>query len=437
MAQMTLNPPDPMIAQYMAQHPMHAVVAPLGPPPKPLSMADMAGMGDQAMPTMSAQTPQVRGMTPLEQYQDSEGKRMTADLGKDANPYGSPTNHPGVLGKFLHGLSVATGGPNRRQFEEENLGKQLEGEQKEQSAEGLQNATAEHTRAETPEVAPNAESLRALQGAETGHAEAETETLGKPQLEIHDTEDGPILVNKSTGVGQHVTVDGQPVGPKLKLTESQPIIDPSDNRPHTYMLDENGNKKIDLGVHYERPISVNAGSEKNLWSVPQPDGSKKVVELRPGDTIPSGAVSLSGQSQQNSKEGSADAPTISALKFANDYLASGAFTGPSDEALQDQFFQMAKPSTGFRMNQAQIDQLHNMTSWMNSVRGRLYHATNGVWFAPEQRTQIVKTMNDLGKSKGINPGSAQEPQRPANVPAGYTFNANGPKGAGWYAPTTK
>ena len=180
---MTLNPPDPMIAQYMAQHPMHAVVAPLGPPPKPLSMADMAGMGDQAMPTMSTQAPQVRGMTPLEQYQDSEGKRMTADLGKDANPYGSPTNHPGVLGKFLHGLSVATGGPNRRQFEEENLGKQLEGEQKEQSAEGLQNATAEHTRAETPEVAPNAESLRALQGAETGHAGAETTALENPAEE--------------------------------------------------------------------------------------------------------------------------------------------------------------------------------------------------------------------------------------------------------------
>ena len=173
MAQMALNPPDPMIAQYMAQHPMHAVVAPLGPPPKPLSMADMAGMGDQAMPTMSTQAPQVRGMTPLEQYQDSEGKRMTADLGKDANPYGSPTNHPGVLGKFLHGLSVATGGPNRRQFEEENLGKQLEGEQKEQSAEGLQNATAEHTREETNEMPGKTQSEEGLQGAEASKDTAE------------------------------------------------------------------------------------------------------------------------------------------------------------------------------------------------------------------------------------------------------------------------
>jgi hypothetical protein len=32
-------------------------------------------------------------------------------------------------------------------------------------------------------------------------------------------------------------------------------------------------------------------------------------------------------------------------------------------------------------------------------------------------------------------GGGQEPPRPANVPDGYQFNANGPKGAGWYAPT--
>ncbi len=152
------------------------------------------------------------------------------------------------------------------------------------------------------------------------------------------------------------------------------------------------------------------GSEKNLWSVPQPDGSHKVVALRAGDTIPNGAVSLAGYSTQSSKEGTADAPTTSALKFANDYLASGKYTGPSDEALQDQFFQMAKPSTGFRMNQAQISQLHNMASWMNSAEGMAYHASTGTWFAPEQRKEIVQTMNDLAKSKGINTASGAAPK---------------------------
>lgn len=148
-------------------------------------------------------------------------------------------------------------------------------------------------------------------------------------------------------------------------------------------------------------LAAQNSGEKNLWSVPQPDGSLKVVSLKAGDTIPKGAVSLSGQSSANGKEESADAPTVAALKFANNYMAGGKFTGPSDEALQDQFFQMAKPSTGFRMNQAQIDQLHDMTSWIQGNEGQAYHAEYGTWFAPEQRQQIVQTMNDLAASKGI------------------------------------
>jgi hypothetical protein len=158
-----------------------------------------------------------------------------------------------------------------------------------------------------------------------------------------------------------------------------------------------------------------------------------VVSIQAGDTIPAGAVSLSGQSSENLKSGGADAPTIDALRYANDYLQSGAFTGTSDEALQDQFFQMAKPSTGFRMNQAQIDQLHKMSSWMNSLEGWAYHKAKGTWFAPEQRQQIVQTMNDLAKSKGIDPtklppaggGAAQAPA------AANTGGAGPGQGAGF------
>lgn len=121
-------------------------------------------------------------------------------------------------------------------------------------------ATAGKTEAETPEVAPNAESTRNLQGAEVGHVEAETGAIKNPALEVHDTEQGPLLINRQTGVAQHVSLDGQPVGPKLNLKESQPVMGP-DNKPHTYMLDDKGNKIVDLGVHYERPqnVNVNAG----------------------------------------------------------------------------------------------------------------------------------------------------------------------------------
>jgi hypothetical protein len=167
----------------------------------------------------------------------------------------------------------------------------------------------------------------------------------------------------------------------------------------------------------------NAGG-KNLWSVPQPDGTSKVVQLKEGDTVPKGAVSLSGQSTQNAKAGGADVQA--SLTYANDYLKSNAFTGPGDEALQDQFFNLAKPSTGFRMNQAQIDQLHNMASWMDSWRGKAYHAVNGTWFAPEQRKQIVDTMNALANSKGVEGpgGNAAGGTGTITVDAGgktYTF----------------
>jgi len=42
------------------------------------------------------------------------------------------------------------------------------------------------------------------------------------------------------------------------LKESQPIIGP-DGKPHTYMIDNSGNKVQDLGVHYEKPISISTG----------------------------------------------------------------------------------------------------------------------------------------------------------------------------------
>jgi hypothetical protein len=428
------RPPQP--PQAMARvNPHDTLTVPLGPPaPEPTLMAPGGSAPKEAPSKMS-----------LQPEEENLNNRLMADYKKDSDPYGSPDNHPGFFGKFLHGLNVATGGVNRRAFEEQGLEKRAEGLSKLESDENLQGATAGKevadtgkTNAETPEVAPNAESNRNLQGAEARHLNDEADNLENPQpsFEVHDTDAGPLLINKKDGTAQHLTVDGAPVGEKVKL--SYQTVDGPDGQPHTYGMDEKGNKVVDLGKHYERPISVTAGENKNLWSVPQPDGSKKVISLKPGDTIPQGAVSLSGQSSENLKSGTNDKPTQDALTFANDYLQSGAFTGPSDEALQDQFFQMAKPSSGFRMNQAQIDQLHHMASWMDSWRAKLYHATTGTWFAPEQRQQIVKTMNDLARSKGIGTatggaGQGGGGQNTSGPPAGATQVGHDAKGnvVGW------
>ena len=90
--------------------------------------------------------------------------------------------------------------------------------EKERPRTGNLKATAAHETAETPEVAPNAASTRQVQGATAEHLGAETEALKTPAFTVHDTEDGPLLVARD-GTAQHLSIDGQPVGPKLKLTQ--------------------------------------------------------------------------------------------------------------------------------------------------------------------------------------------------------------------------
>jgi hypothetical protein len=91
--------------------------------------------------------------------------------------------------------------------------------------------------------------------------------------------------------------------------------------------------------------------------------------------------------------------TQAALDYAQTYLKSGKFTGPADEALMESFFEVAKPSSGFRMSQPQIDMLVKGRSWMDSAEGLAYHAKNGVWFPPDQRQQIVDAMSMKAASK--------------------------------------
>ena len=163
---------------------------PLTPAPPPISAADLMGLGGgQSAPSgVFAPTPkvsldqnpahQIKGAfangNPSEGIQLHEQRKLANDYQKDADPYGSADNHPGFWGKIAHGLSHATGGDTRRGWEEMGLQKSLQELLKEQSQEGLENANAGHINAETPEVAPNAESLRKEQGAQTENLESET-----------------------------------------------------------------------------------------------------------------------------------------------------------------------------------------------------------------------------------------------------------------------
>jgi hypothetical protein len=124
-------------------------------------------------------------------------------------------------------------------------------------------------------------------------------------------------------------------------------------------------------------------------------------------------------------------PGRDSTNFANNYLALKHFTGPQDEALMEKYFDLAKPSTGFRMSKPQQDMLKQSQDFYDSLKAKGQHLIKGTWFSDKQREQIVNAMNELYKAKEQGartvykmPGGAPTPTPasggPPTPPAGAT-----------------
>ena len=66
----------------------------------------------------------------------------------------------------------------------------------------------------------------------------------------------------------------------------------------------------------------------------------------------------------------------------------------------EKFFELAKPSSGFRMTQAQVDMLRHVQGWMGSAVAKLRHAITGTWFSDTQRPANHGHDECAGRSKG-------------------------------------
>lgn len=111
-------------------------------------------------------------------------------------------------------------------------------------------------------------------------------------------------------------------------------------------------------------------------------------------------------------------PARDAVQYASDYMEGKNFTGPGDEALMEKFFEVAKPSTGFRMSQPQQNMLMETRDAYQGIvaRGKHLLSPNAPYFDDTQRANIVKTMNDIVAAKEHAGGQApaQSKQQPAN-----------------------
>ena len=257
-----------------------------------LTTAD--GMGGPVFPA----PPQVKlDPDPLHEIEGHEQNRLIRDYAKDATPWGSPTNHPGIGGKIAHALSHATGGDTRRQWEEDAIAKNLQGLISNESQNAERGAQTGHLEEETREMPGKTESEEGLQDAQTaekqqaldmgpslaaGYAHAVNQAI----KEGRDPADDPIVQHLS-GAIKSLQKEHRGVITDLKIGGHE----------HNVLVDPTSGKQIaDLGLKGEKPstVNVNTGekafeySDKALSSLSAPISQMQMRMGRLKDTLAQG-----------------------------------------------------------------------------------------------------------------------------------------------------
>lgn len=149
-------------------------------------------------------------------------------------------------------------------------------------------------------------------------------------------------------------------------------------------------------------------SEGNIgtWQLEEQNGKAVLFNSKTGETKPAPeGLAKAGTSEKNEAK---SAPMKAALSYGQSYLDGRKFTGPGDEALQEKFFELAKPSTGFRMTAPQMEMLMQSRAAMEGIGARIKHNIDpdAPWFGDVQRKNIVQTMHDIAKANNIDIGEA-------------------------------
>jgi hypothetical protein len=437
-------------------------------PPAPVQMTDPSSASVPQVFAPSA-APSVKlapqPPTPIEQNISNDQQQLQKVRWEKTHGWGTdptydasgtmtdPGNHPGKLGKLAHVFSTLgniagdifaptvmaniPGTQMNRDLQEHGLAKRLNTEVDAQAQNQHLGAETAGLEESTKEAPGKTASEEGLQGAQTANLQSETAERANPSLQIHDTEDGPILVNPKTGDAQHVTLDGQPVGPKLKLTQSQPIMGP-DGKPHTYMIDEKGNKKVDLGVHFEKP------SESGMITMIAPDpntpGGGIVQRLGAGAHITPGSQTAAGVNSMNTPTtnqrtaaGRAETVIAMAPEVLSRIDAVGSQMGPIAGRWND-FMQgkVGAPNEQFAalrsdllMMSSAVALAHAQGRLPENLRQEFDHAINAPNQTPENLKATINTMIpwlQQVQSQGERPGAqpAAHPAAPAGAPAAGT-----------------
>jgi hypothetical protein len=279
--------------------------------------------------------------------------------------------------------------------------------------------------------------------AETGYYNAHSASITNPPLKPKE-EEWSIAPNVLGPNGEPVQIEKTSGQMRISPLGGASLKDPADTKGgqltdidiggqnHKVLVNpKDGTIIRDLG---QSKLPNNSGNE-GTWTLDEDaDGKPILFNSKTGQTrqAPAGIARPGTKSKADAATEKLIGPARDAQQYANDYLANGRFTGAGDEALQEKFFELAKPTTGFRMTQPQIDMLQHSRDWMSGAQARFRHATQGTWFNDTQRKQIVQTMQDLADAKIKGQKGAGSQSQGGKPPDGATHIVPGPDGKNHY-----
>jgi hypothetical protein len=444
---------------------------PMAPPPD-TSPSVWAGIDNSAPAKMA--TPQAAvtlAPTPEEKQIQNDQHQLAKIRWQQQNPWGTQENHPGKLGKVAHVFSTLgniagdifapsvmaniPGTQMNRDMQEHGLAHRLNSEITDESQNQEREANASHLNAETPQIAPNAESTRKLQGAETDEKEA---AVNNPSLAVGYAH----AVNQAIKEGrdpatdpivQHLqdAITGLQKQAAPKGGEHVSLMDPKTGKPFAGTYDPTEKKYYDAAgkevlnaVPYERPITVNAGDaslDREAMRLAKPyekgvaDANAQLEKIADARTMINGSAEAQALGIPKvltalvSGQGSGVRITLPEL---NAIAKARGLSGDVEGTLRSWSGQGKLTPEQQRQLTGILDDVQRRILEKQSIHNEALDSING---APSREAVIEADKMARQKLAAIEKSgtAGQEPQRPANVPDGYVFK-DGPRGKGWYRP---
>ncbi len=382
---------------------LHAGLAKIFPAPAPMVGLDPNNANQTQGAFDNGNTSEAMRLNAPETMRLHDQGKLAKDFQKDADPYGSPDNHPGILGKLGHALSHATGGDTRRGWEEQGLAKQINSQIADDSQNASRDAATAHMQAETPEVAPNAESTRKLQGANVENLESETQLRNNPNESwkaipsLVGPNGEPVEIEDKSGQVRFGSVQG-----------AQQLKQPKPDTPEQQYIDEF--QKSHPGGTIAQAVRAYTDSTQRppqmMMMVPGENGSSTAQLIHPGSTIAPGAQTgtqlgsmSTPTSQQRTSAGRADVVLSSIPDVIQDLNQHGSQLGPGMGRFNDIYSgKIGAPNPEFAGLVADLKLMGTAVALAHAqgrMSNELLNEFNSMIAAPQQSPENIKAV--LGK----------------------------------------